>query len=63
MCRNPHPRAGTDTPPEKKRCALYAEMLIQSAANCQDGRKLAFYIRARLTGIRTPLRVFQHCLW
>jgi hypothetical protein len=23
-------------------------MLIQSAANCQDGLKLAFYIRARL---------------
>jgi hypothetical protein len=30
------------------RCAGYAEMLIQSASNCQDDRKLAFYIRARL---------------
>jgi predicted acylesterase/phospholipase RssA len=34
------------------RYATYAEMLIQSAANCQDGGKLAFYIRARLTAVR-----------
>jgi hypothetical protein len=33
------------------RRAACAEMLIQSASNCQDGGKLAFYIRARLTRI------------
>jgi hypothetical protein len=36
---------------QPKRRVAYAEMLIQSAANCQDARKLAFYIRARLTGM------------
>jgi hypothetical protein len=49
---------------QQPRRAVYAEILIQSAANCQDVRKLAFYIRARLTGFQTlthALHAIEHC--
>jgi hypothetical protein len=45
VCANPHSPFRThqrSRPPSR----AYAEILIQSAANCQDGRILASYIRA-----------------
>ena len=47
-CAGIRTRQLLDTRPSPALSRAYAEILIQSAANCQDGLKLAFYISATL---------------